>query len=138
MSDVHGWPPPPPPSQSDISSNCAPYTADTLPLITFLLFLFHLMWFIPYATGALQLVGLIKALQRRFSPPADPSRSSAPPPAGSWSIESTGLRFDCSQGALLRMANYGLFSLFGLCAIVEAVLTVVGLQGGSCSYEVPA
>ena len=50
--------------------------------------------------------------------------------AGAWSIEGTGLRYECSHATELRLANYSLFALFGLAAINEAVLTVMGLRGG--------
>lgn len=50
--------------------------------------------------------------------------------AGAWSIEGTGLQYDCTHANELRVANYSLFALFGLAAINEAVLTVMGLRGG--------
>jgi hypothetical protein len=49
--------------------------------------------------------------------------------AGQWSIESTGIKFDCSQGTLLRVASYSLFALFGAAALNELALTVLGLRG---------
>ncbi|KAI3429288.1 hypothetical protein D9Q98_005384 [Chlorella vulgaris] len=72
---------------------------DILPIMMALLCIFHVLWFVPYATGA-------------------------------WSIESTGLRYECSHANELRLANYSLFALFGLAAANEAVLTVLGLRGG--------
>lgn len=56
----------------------------------------------------------------------------AGPLAGAWSIESTGLRYECSHANELRLANYSLFALFGLAAANEAVLTVLGLRGPPC------
>lgn len=50
--------------------------------------------------------------------------------AGTWSIESTGLKYDCSVAKELRAANYGLFSIFLLSAIVEFSIVAIGLRGG--------
>ncbi|KAI7835463.1 hypothetical protein COHA_010638 [Chlorella ohadii] len=49
---------------------------------------------------------------------------------GYWSVESTGLIYDCPQATYLRVANYSLFALFGLAAINEAAIFVLGLRGG--------
>lgn len=48
---------------------------------------------------------------------------------GYYSIEGTGLRYDCPDGAYLRVANYALFALFGLAALNEAAITLLGLRG---------
>ena len=75
------------------------------------------------------------ALPSTRCPPRQPSDpafddNAAAAAAGAWSIESTGIKYDCSQGALLRTASYSLFILFGISAVLEAVLTVLGLRGG--------
>lgn len=54
-------------------------------------------------------------------------------PAGAYSIESTGLKYECSHATELRVANYSLFATFGLAAINEGVLTVLGLRGAAAA-----
>jgi hypothetical protein len=53
--------------------------------------------------------------------------------AGAYSIEGTGLKYECAHATELRVANYSLFATFGLAAINEAVLTVLGLRGAVAS-----
>lgn len=59
------------------------------------------------------------------------------PFAGSYTVESTGVRYDCPQGIQLRVANYSLFALFAAAAVNEALITVLGLRGehsiGGCT-----
>lgn len=112
-----------------------------------LLCLFHVLWFIPYATGeAGQLHAAhacLCALPQSLRSPLAPLHCSlcsamcAPlwPPstaasgAGSYTVESTGVRYECPQGIQLRVANYSLFALFAAAAINEALITVFGLRG---------
>ncbi|KAI3429289.1 hypothetical protein D9Q98_005385 [Chlorella vulgaris] len=54
---------------------------------------------------------------------------------GAWSIEGTGLEFQCAQATMLRVANYSLFALFGLAAVNECVLFIIGLRGGPFETE---
>lgn len=116
-----------------------------------LLCITHVVWFIPYATGACMPLQRWPALggcspqppwlllRPRCLRPQPPLRSLFPPPtppqAGYYSIEGTGLRYDCQQGTLLRVANYGLFALFALAALNEAAITVLGLRGEGRARE---
>lgn len=124
-----------------------PLAADTLPVLTALLCLFHVLWFVPYLTGRCRLQPAGALGSAEWNPAECKPRSTAtgswllacylspaclaPPlhPAGQWSIESTGIKFDCSQGTLLRVASYSLFALFGAAALNELALTVLGLRG---------
>jgi hypothetical protein len=91
-----------------------------------LLCVFHLLWFVPYATGALPAaVGAARGLLGAAAHAAIVLRF-----AGAYSIEGTGLKYECAHATELRVANYSLFATFGLAAINEAVLTVLGLRGG--------
>ena len=104
------------------------------------LFVSHALWFIPWATGATCCLRRCRCLPARSRPPplllphrlAPTCRPVPPvdPSAGIYTVEGTGLQYTCDQGTLLRVANYSLFSLFGLAALNEALLFVLGLRGG--------
>ncbi|KDD71624.1 hypothetical protein H632_c4672p0, partial [Helicosporidium sp. ATCC 50920] len=63
---------------------------------------------------------------RHFCPPIPPT----PPSPGTYTIESTGIKYDCNVGSSLRAAAYGMFGLYIVSAVLEGSITAIGLKGG--------
>jgi hypothetical protein len=100
--------------------------ADALPVLMALLCLFHVLWFVPYGTGGHQVWhgGAVFGAANESS-----TQQAGEIAAGKYSIEGTGLKYDCDHVTELRVANYSLFALFGLAAVNEAVMVIIGLRG---------
>lgn len=49
---------------------------------------------------------------------------------GTYSIETTGVKYSCPQANMLKAANYGVLLLFVLSAILEWSIAGIGLRGG--------
>lgn len=85
----------------------------------------HIVYFIPIIAGWPGRSWVHRFLKIHALSP----RSLAPPSPGAWTIESTGIQYDCNVGTQLRVAVYSLVGLFGLCFLLEVSLTSIGLKG---------
>lgn len=55
---------------------------------------------------------------------------------GAYSIESTGIQYNCSVGTAVRVAVYGMFMSMIVAACLEFAIVAVGLNGESCKASV--
>ncbi|KFM25325.1 hypothetical protein F751_0863 [Auxenochlorella protothecoides] len=89
------------------------YGIDTSPIVASILAAIHMVYIIPILTG--------RAVHESVSGDGI---------VGTYSIESTGIRFNCNVSTAVRLAVYGMFAVLLVSAIVEICIVSIGLKGG--------